>query len=134
MPPSQSGLRRLRFVFTVQVAARDRALLEQLLQFLGHGSIHERPPRKAAWQPTSTFSIGSLRGHRKATIPFAEQYLLPCAKRRQFEEWRDAMDAYEATNPSRWGKGPSACSVPGCDGPVRGRGLCRSHYYRATGY
>ena len=33
-----------------------------------------------------------------------------------------------------WGKGLSTCSVEGCDRPVRGRGLCRRHYYRATGY
>ncbi len=133
LPPSASGTRRLRFVFSVEVAARDRELLDQLRRFLGHGSIHERPPRRAGWLPSSVFSIGSLRGHRKATIPFSEEYLLPSAKRRQFEQWREAMDAYEATNPSRWGKGRS-CSVPGCGRPVRGQGLCRSHYYRATGY
>ncbi len=34
----------------------------------------------------------------------------------------------------RLGKGPSGCSEFGCDRPVRGRRLCRSHYYRATGY
>jgi hypothetical protein len=42
--------------------------------------------------------------------------------------------SYDALRPSRHGKAPSSCSVDGCGRPVRGRGLCRSHYYRATGY
>jgi len=86
------------------------------------------------WQPTSVLRIHSIWAHRSATIPFAEAYLLPCAKRRQFQEWRDRLFAYDLAHPNRYGKGPSPCSVPGCEKPVRGRMLCRSHYYRATGY
>ena len=40
---------------------------------------------------------------------------------------------YEARFPSNWGTGPSPCAIAGCDKPVRGRGLCRAHYYAATG-
>lgn len=108
--------------------------MEQLQHFLGFGSICERPPGRLGWQPTSTLMVNSIRAHHAATIPFAEQYLLPSAKRRQFEAWRDALSAYERLHPSKWGKGRSICSEAGCDRPVRGRGLCRSHYYRATGY
>ena len=63
-----------------------------------------------------------------------ERYLLPCAKKRQFEQWRADLDSYEALHPTRWGRGPSPCSEPGCERPVRGRGLCRAHYCRATGH
>jgi hypothetical protein len=35
--------------------------------------------------PTVSFTINSIAAHRAATIPFAEQFLLPCAKRDQFE-------------------------------------------------
>lgn len=134
LPPAVDGSVRLRFIFKVTMASRDRALLEDLRNFLGFGCINDAPARKPQWQPTSTFTIGSIRGHRMATIPFAERYLLPSAKRRQFERWRAAMDTYEITKPTRWGNGRSTCSEPGCDRPVRGRGLCRSHYYRVTGY
>jgi len=106
LPPATDGSVRLRFVFTVTMASRDRALLEDLRDFLGYGSIDDQPARKPHWQPTSTFTIGSIRGHRMATIPFAEQYLLASAKRRQFERWRDAMDSYEVAKPTHWGKGP----------------------------
>jgi hypothetical protein len=69
-----------------------------------------------------------------ATILFVDAHLLPCAKRRQFDQWRRDLDEYERRHPNRFGTGPSPCSVAGCDKPVRGRGLCRSHYDRATGY
>jgi hypothetical protein len=112
-PPFHDGTPRLAFVFDVQVASRDRSMLERLQTFLGFGSI------------TDLFS---------ATIPWADAHLLPCAKRTQYELWRDALFSYDQLRPSRFAKGPSPCNVDGCDKPVRGRGLCRSHYYRATGY
>lgn len=134
LPPYADGSPRLCFRFAVTVATRDRPMLETLRGFLGVGSIFDRAPRRASWQPTSTLCVNSVRAHHAATIPFAEQFLLPSAKRRQFEAWRDALAAYEVEHPVKWGKGPSPCGEPSCNQPVRGRGLCRSHYYRATGY
>lgn len=134
LPPFADGSTRLSFRFQVTMASRDRPLLEALRDHLGYGSIHDTRPQRATWQPTSTFTIGSLTAHHAATIPFSEQYLLPGAKRRQFERWRDAMLAYETAKPNPFGRGRAICSVPGCGKFVRGRGLCRSHYYRATGY
>ncbi|MGZ4688529.1 MAG: LAGLIDADG family homing endonuclease [Acidimicrobiia bacterium] len=130
----RDGSPRLTFGFSVVIARRDRHVLEALACFLGVGSIHDTPARQAHHQPLSEFSISSLRVHHAVTIPFAETFLLPCAKRRQFEAWRDSMAAYEARRPSQHGRGRSQCSVDGCTAPVRGRSLCRSHYYRATGY
>jgi hypothetical protein len=130
------GARRKRFVFSVAMATRDRALLELLRSFLSVGSLLDRPARALRWQPQSTLTVNSVRSHRSAVIPFAERYLLPCAKRQQFESWRNEMDEYwlALAPKSRWGEGPNPCSVDGCDRPVRGRGLCRSHYYRDTGW
>ena len=134
IPFKRDGSPRLRFVFGVTVATRDRPLLEALACFLGHGVIRDTPSVHAGRQPLSQFAISSSAMHRAATIPFAEQYLLPCLKRRQFEVWRDALADYEDRRPSQYGRGPSPCSIAGCGKPVRGRGLCRSHYYRATGH
>jgi hypothetical protein len=128
------GTPRRRFVFQVTVATRDRRMLEALRASLGFGSICDKPPERAHWQPLSDYTVNSRRAHFAATIPFMECYLLPCAKRVQYERWRDALIEHEVAHPSKYGKGPSPCSEPGCDKPVRGRGLCRSHYYRATGY
>ena len=133
-PPFKDGTPRLRFVFQVTVAARDRPLLEQLRALLGFGSIRDIAPRNPAHQPLSELQIASRRAHFTMTIPWADMHLLPCAKRRQYELWRDALYSYDKLRPTRFGKGRSPCSVEGCDRPVRGRGLCRSHYYRATGY
>lgn len=134
LPAYADGGLRPRFVFTCQVAARDRAMLELLRAFLGSGSVYDSPPQRSGWQPTTTFTIGSIPAHRRATIPFATVFLLPSEKRAQFEAWRQALEVHDAARPSRFGKGPSPCSEPGCDRPVRGRGLCRRHYYRVTGY
>jgi hypothetical protein len=72
--------------------------------------------------------------HKARTIPFAEACILPSAKRDQFVDWRDALCRYEIERPTQYGRGPSICSEPACREVVRGRGLCRRHYYRATGY
>lgn len=99
--------------------------------FLGVGSVHDSPAKRVTWQPTSTLTVASFRAHRSATIPFADTFIIPSAKRRQYERWRDDLLAYDAARPRRQ---RSTCSEAGCEGLVRGRGLCRTHYYRATGY
>jgi hypothetical protein len=134
MPPYADGSARTRFIFEVRMADRDLSVLRALRQFLGTGSINVQPAPRANWLPIASFSVHSHRAHRSRTIPFAERFLFPGAKRRQFEQWRDALYEYEALHPNRLGLGPSPCRIDGCDKPVRGRGLCRSHYYRETGY
>jgi hypothetical protein len=133
-PFVRDGSVRLRFVFGVTIAQRDRPILEALAAFLGHGAIRDKPPGKAHHQPLSELSISSMSVHRAATIPFGRHFLVASPKQRQFDGWVTAMDDYEARRPSQYGRGPSQCSMPECDLPVRGRSLCRSHYYRATGY
>ena len=125
------GSPRVRWVFDISVARRDQHLLVALQTFLGVGSVYMRPPRTPKLQPISSLTVSSRKAHRERVIPFAEHFLLPCAKRRQFELWRDALYHYESVTPPRR---RSTCSVEGCQGLVRGRRLCRSHYYRATGY
>ena len=130
----RDGSPRRRFVFQLGMAERDRPLVEQLRGFIGCGSIRVAPPGRPHRQPTAVLTIASERQHLGAVIPFSERYLLPCAKRTQFERWRDELFAYRRDRPSRYGRGPSTCSVPGCGRPVRGRGVCRIHYYRLSGY
>jgi hypothetical protein len=125
---------RRRFAFAVTMARRDRPLLQSLQELFGVGSLVDRVPQNPRWLPTATFSVSSRLAHRGVTIPFFDQHLLPCAKRRQFDAWRSEFEEYEQRHPTRIGLGPSVCSEPGCELPVRGRGLCRRHYYRATGY
>jgi hypothetical protein len=130
------GSERLRFIFSIKVASRDRPLLELLRLFIGVGRMRDMAPRRANWQPLTELAVSSCAEHHAATIPFADTYLLPSAKRDQFEAWRRTMNDYETARltKTRWGQGRSPCSAEGCDRPVRGRGLCRAHYYRATGW
>jgi hypothetical protein len=132
--PRRDGSMRLRFVFSVTMATRDREIVEALRNHLGVGSIEIKLPRDPRHLEQVRLTVNSRRAHFAATIPYMEQYLLPSAKRTQYERWRDALIEHELAHPSKYGKGPSPCSEPGCDKAVRGRGLCRSHYYRATGY
>lgn len=133
-PSFADGTPKLRFVFQIEMASRDSALLEAIRDFLGKGSIHHRRGRKLHWQPTTVLTIASREAHHAATIPFADRHLLPCAKRRQFELWRDSLISYEALTHQYRKRGRSVCRIGGCDKLVRGRMLCRSHYYSATGY
>jgi hypothetical protein len=134
LPPYANGTPRVRFTFGVTIAARDRRLLDDLRELLGFGSVHGIPPRQANHLPLVCLTVNSLRAHHAATIPFCERYLPPSAKRTQFELWSVALLSYEALRPLRAQPGRTRCSEPGCNRFVRGRGLCRSHYYRATGY
>lgn len=130
------GTATRRFVFAMTLASHDRPLLEALRCFIGAGSIQDFAPRRPGWLPQSCFTINSHRAHRRHTIQFAEAFLpAESAKRSQFEEWRARLAAYdEQLGRSQPGDGPSPCSVAGCGLPIRGRGLCRAHYYQATGY
>jgi hypothetical protein len=125
------GSPRYRFVFAVKMIQADRPLLEALHSFLGTGNLLDERARKH-WQPMSSFSITSLKRHHRATIQFAEAFLPPSQKRRQFDAWRMSMAEYERIHDIRQGR--SQCRVDGCIDFVRGQGLCRRHYYRATGY
>ncbi len=135
LPPFANGDPRLRFVFSVSMADRDRDLLVALQSFLGVGSVTALRPRNERWLAQTRYVANSIRSHRSAVIPFAERFLPRyTAKWTQFEQWRQALDSYEAMHPTRWGQGPSICSVEGCTRAVRGQGLCRHHYYDATGW
>ena len=92
------------------------------------------PPRRARWQPTVSYTVSGRRRHPRSVIPFCDTFLIAGAKRTQYLRWRERFRTYEARFPSNWGAGPSPCAIAGCDKPVRGRGLCRAHYYEATGY
>jgi hypothetical protein len=133
-PTRKDGSERLRFVFSISMASRDESLIMLVHEALGVGSIEHRPSPNGRWLPHTRLTVNSRLSHRLATIPFVDEFLLPCAKRDQFDRWRQEFECYEEAHPTRIGLGPSPCSEPGCDQPVRGRGLCRSHYYRATGY
>ena len=130
----RDGSARVRFVFAVAMAEWDRPLLERLHDALGCGRFYSGKPALSHHQPMARFEVRSERNHVERVIPFCDAFLLPCAKRDQYEEWRDHLLTYRATRPSQYGRGPSICSVEGCGRPVRGRGLCRSHYHQATGY
>ena len=130
----RDGSPRLRFRFSLAMAARDRPLLIDLRDLLGCGAIYDAPGARPEWLPSSTFEVGKSAELRRFVIPFADRYLMPSAKRRQFDAWHKALLSYERDRPTQYGRGRSRCSEPECELPVRGRSLCRRHYYRVTGY
>jgi hypothetical protein len=128
------GSPRLRFVFAIEMRDEDGDLLEALASGFGCGSIYSRPARRPGHASSRSFEVGAIADHHRATIPFARVFMPRSAKQQQFDAWCTDLLAYERNRPTQWGRGPSTCSESGCDRPVRGRGLCRSHYYRATGH
>jgi hypothetical protein len=131
----RDGTPRLRFIFGLTMADRDRALVEALGEFLGCGGFYMHPPGKPGHLPTYSLRIDREGDHERCTIPFAERFLpRESEKFRVFVAWRDKFRRYRDVRPSQYGRGPSTCSEPDCELPVRGQGLCRKHYYRVTGY
>lgn len=110
------------FVFKVSVASRDRALLESITKQLGAGSISDRPPRKTHWQPTSTFTVHSLRGHRAATIPFMDRFLIAGNKRQQCAHWKNQLLRYLEQHLIRAGGPRIECKIDGNTGNARQNG------------
>ena len=129
------GSARVRFVFELSLAVVDRPLIDALHSMLGGaGTVRVREPRRVGWQAEACLTVASESAHLVHTIPFADRFLGPCHKREQFEAWRDELLAYRRRRAELLGEGRRRCRVEGCDGFVRGQGLCRSHYYRATGW
>lgn len=131
----RDGSPRIRFVFELSLAEPDLPLVEALQAMLGGaGTIRLREPRRPGWQREACLTVAAERLHLARTIPFAEQFLPPCHKRAQFERWRDELSAYRQRREQVAPAGRGRCSVEGCDDWIRGQGLCRRHYYQATGW
>ncbi len=130
----RDGSERGRYVFVMEMASVDTGLVELLHLALGVGSIHSVKARNPRWQSSVRFTVSSRRAHRDATVPFMQHFLPEGAKRQAFERWYRTLWDEELEHPSRWGCGPSPCSMDECSDPVRGQGLCRRHYYELTGW
>jgi hypothetical protein len=132
---SSTAPARKRFSFTVTVAARDSGLITELHHHLGGaGAVYRSNPRRSHWQPTVSLQITSMVDHLAATIPFAEQFLLPVGRKYdQYRSWRDDLQSYRRHLAERLAARPTRCRTPGCGRPIRARGLCRGCYWRATG-
>jgi hypothetical protein len=118
-----------RFAFRVSVAAADAASVETLYEFLGVGSVHRSPRRRAHYDDVATYAVTAVGDLLRSIVPFMDEHLLPSHKREQYLRWRTGLLAYWEYDVSR----PRPCSVPGCERVRRAKGLCRHHYYRHFG-
>jgi hypothetical protein len=108
------GSRRVRFVFQTTVATRDRPLLEALRVALGNlGSVTDLTLRNPRWQPLSSHRVTSRTAIRRCVLPFFDEFLLPSAKRDQFDAWRARFEQYERDHPSRWDEARPPVQNPG---------------------
>jgi hypothetical protein len=87
-------------VRALALASPDRPLLECLRAVLGAGSIEDRGQRRVGWLPEPRLTVASEAAHLERTIPFADRFLAPCEKRKQFEVWRDRLLDYRSSRES----------------------------------
>jgi hypothetical protein len=113
----------------VALGASDAATCDLLLGFLGVGSVRTYPKRKDRYDDEVVYRVQRLRELVEVIVPFMDEHLAPSYKRGQYERWRaDLLDHWEHRARRR-----RTCSVDGCTGHHRARGLCRRHYFEAFG-
>ena len=118
-----------RFIFQLTIARHDRALVARRMRSVlgGIGSIQDIASRQPNWLPLSTYRV-ALAHSRPGTSSSPSSTSSSSRRPSATSSIAGATSStrYERVHPTQWGRGPSTCSEPGCDKPVRGRGLCRS--------
>jgi hypothetical protein len=80
-----------RFRFAVALGGTDAGMCELLRAFLGVGSVRTYPKRKPEHDDEVVFAVTSRAALREVVVPFIDEHLRPCYKRRQYEDWRRAL-------------------------------------------
>jgi hypothetical protein len=118
-----------KYTFAVALGEVDAASCELLHSFFGVGHVYHYPRRKPHYDDEVVFQVRKTAHLVRVIIPFMDEHLPPSFKREQFAAWRaDVIDHWEYGIKRR-----RQCSMDGCERPQRGRGLCRTHYYRVYG-
>lgn len=123
----QSGHSSKKFVFKVELGARDPLPLEQLRRVLKVGRIEYLGRRKDHYDAAARFRVISLRDQVSVIVPFMDEHLPPSFKRQQYLAWREELFDYWEHHAKR----VRPCSKEGCETPRRAHGLCRRHLYQA---
>lgn len=117
------------FRFGVGLAAADASMCHQMHRLLGVGGVYVSPRRQPHYDDEVSYHVRRTRDLVEVVVPFMDAHLPASHKRRQYEAWRATLfDHWEYHARLR-----RPCSVPGCERPRRGKGLCRAHYYALYG-
>ncbi len=122
-----AGVRDFRCA--VALGATDAAMCHLLRDFLGVGRIHRYARRRPHYDDEVVWVVRSLPQLVGVMVPFLDEHLPPSYKREQYLAWRAELMAYWDERARR----PLACTIDGCNRPMRAEGLCRGHYYAAYG-
>jgi LAGLIDADG DNA endonuclease family protein len=116
-------------VFAVMLGEVDAETCELLQSFFGVGHVYHYSRRQPHYDDFVVFQVRKTADLVHVIIPFMDEHLPSSYKRQQYDAWRcKVLDFWEFGMKRR-----RSCTVDGCERPQRGRGVCRTHYYRLYG-
>jgi hypothetical protein len=119
----RSGIGRFRFA--IGLGAIDGDLCRMFVAYFGVGRIVEWPRRKEHYDDEVAYVVNRTADLVEVIVPFMDEHLPDSYKRTQYLAWRARLLEYWEHDMRR----RRPCSVEGCTGPQRAKGLCRHHYY-----
>jgi hypothetical protein len=114
------------FQFAVELGASDQGACHRLRSVLGIGRLVESPKRQARYDDEVAYIVNRTADLLDVIVPFMDEHLPDSYKRTQYLAWRARLLKYWEHDMRRC----RPCTVEGCTGPQRAKGLCRHHYYQ----
>ncbi len=85
----------IKLEFEIELRADDREILERIKEVLGCGNIYNLNYERYGWHPHVKYKVQKLDDFKTKIIPFFKKYPLQAKKKKSFEIFCRAVNAFE---------------------------------------